>query len=312
MPATHFLIDGRRVEFDDPRLEGMFPRAYIELVKSERPWTGKPSVTQLLLGTREAFLRIVTDYGVEPDGAAYRVLGTLGHAVLAESALDPAEIQLVEGDETGTADVLERHGDGWWLTDYKVWGSFKVMQALGAAVEKRQVEELGKPVFFKNGNPKTRNVVVLDPSRADPGEVVMQLNRYASKVEAEKRLRVDRLMLCMIVRDGGTQSARARGIDKHVYYVEVPRLERAQVDGAFEERGHALLQALQAHRELVESGWPAEKALTEAMPPICSDKENWGGKKCLDGYCPVAAACARYGGHPRAAEILGPRETEEF
>ena len=48
----------------------------------QRPWTGTPSTTQLIKGTREAFLEITKEYAASPDSFAFAFIGTKAHARL--------------------------------------------------------------------------------------------------------------------------------------------------------------------------------------------------------------------------------------
>ena len=54
----------------------------LRLIAEQREWTGIPSTTQLLKGTREAYLELTEDYILDPQGTLFRVHGTKAHALL--------------------------------------------------------------------------------------------------------------------------------------------------------------------------------------------------------------------------------------
>ncbi|MBI3334035.1 hypothetical protein HYZ97_00970 [Candidatus Pacearchaeota archaeon] len=85
------------------------------IAKGEREWTGNPSTTQLLNGTRLEYLRLTRDYYIDPKSMAYAFLGTKVHKELEIKGQD-VDATLVErqlGDEiTGTPDLYEVD-EGW-------------------------------------------------------------------------------------------------------------------------------------------------------------------------------------------------------
>jgi N-acetylmuramoyl-L-alanine amidase len=83
--------------------------------------------------------------------------------------------------------------------------------------------------------------------------------------------------LDIYVRDGGVQAAQARGVDKLIYYVTMPRLPDEEVLSYFMGKKVALLEALENNE----------------VPPMCSEEDRWGGIRC-ERYCDVARHCAGY------------------
>lgn len=285
MPLVGFICpDNGRICVSDCLKEGgcrmkdrCATRSYLRLASSQRPWTGKPSTTQLIAGTMCSFLKIVTDYYVSPDQRAFMIHGTKGHANLEsqedEYSLLEEKFDGIDTDETGIADVLEVEKGLSTLVDYKTSGSYKVAKALGMVV----IEEPIPGQFFKQGPrkglQKTKKVLTHDQKAVDMWEWEWQLNKY--RIEFEKRgLPVDRMKIQCIVRDGNTFIARSRGVYRNVYYFNVRRIPDEEVFEYFALKRKALLKALK------QGFWN--------LP--CNEKENWGGVKC-QSYCEVAEFC---------------------
>jgi hypothetical protein len=285
--------DGSRVEIAQAMEKGLlspfYPRPFLEMCAQEREWTGEPSTTQLINGTRLEYLKLTTDYALDPSDMAFAALGTRTHKMLEDiqTRLTFNEEKMHQDDISGIVDLLELQPDGsWWLEDYKTWGSFKVGKALGLVKRERPVlDEAGAPVLLKSGpnkgKPKTAAYYVQDPAKVDMEDVIWQLNRYRLMSEAALREPVRALKTFIFVRDGGTYMAKNRGIDRTTYYLDVPFREDRVVRQYFEAKKEALLGALGRRR----------------MPPRCSDYECWDGRRCL-GYCPVADACRAEGDNP--------------
>ena len=163
--------DNERIEVADCLKEGgcrmgtrCATRSYLQLVRRERPWTGKPSTTQLIQGTMCAFLKITRDYATHPDSRAFMIHGTKGHGNLegadGEYSFLEERFDGENTDITGIADVLEIELNYAILVDYKTSGSFKVAKALGF-----YVDEEGTGEFYKSGKrkgeEKTRKVPIV-------------------------------------------------------------------------------------------------------------------------------------------------------
>ena len=254
-------------------------RRYLQLVRKERPWKGKPSTTQLIAGTMHAFLKLTKDYALSPDDRAFLIHGTKGHAVL-EAADD--EYSLIEekfsGDDTditGIADVLEVENGKTILSDDKTSGSYKVAKALGFFVEDDPTGEVYKSGKRK-GEQKTRKVLKRDDSKIDRYDWELQLGKY--RMEYEKRgFKPDEVRIQCTVRDGNTWIARSRGVFRNVYYFKINILSDEVLNEYFNRKKANLFLAL-------KQGYWNE---------ICDAKENWDGVKCAH-YCEVAEFC-KYG-----------------
>ena len=299
---------GERLEVDRVLKEGLmadeYPAAYLAMCAQQRKWTGVPSVTQLINGIRESFLRIVTDWAMDPDDSAFMVLGSKGHARLERAAeltefAQHAELVLSEADITGIADSLEETPDSrLGMTDYKTWGSYRVAKALGYVEEwVPMVDQNGAPVLLQSGKNRGQQRTTVqhrvDKDAADLFDVTWQLNAYRKMAEKLLQRPIEWLRVFAIVRDGGTYLAKQRGIDRKTYYIDVPFKTDEEVDAFFKPRGEQLVQAVNTYHDLVAGGMSPEKALIHTMPERCSARENWDGRKC-DGYCPVADVCRKY------------------
>src|SRR3990167_8265055 len=191
-------------------------RSYLQLASKDRIWTGKPSTTQLISGTLQAFLKLTKEYSISPDSRAFMI--------------------------TGTADILESELGKNIIIDTKVSGSFKVAKALGFYVEDEDTGEIYKS-GKKKGQPKTRKILKRDDSKRDVRDWQLQTCKYAIEFE-KKCFRIDEIRIQAIVRDGNTYIARSRGVFRNVYFFKIDRLLDAEVRVYFERKRIALLTAL--------------------------------------------------------------------
>lgn len=242
----------------------------LRLIAEQRPWTGKPSTTQLLKGTREAYLEIIWDDLIEdPKDQLFRILGTKGHAILEPYAINElAEIRLQDENATGAFDLYDPENQT--LYDYKTWGSYKVMKALGIEVVEVETDEIYKQ-GPKKGQKKTKKET--KQGTPDMKDTELQINHYRIMLE-EVGHPVKEMYVEAIVRDGGTYMATSRGITENGYLIPVKRLPDNEVKEYFEAKNKALMTALE----------------TKIMPSICSSEERWEDKKCKD-FCRVACHC---------------------
>lgn len=254
-------------------------RSYLHLVSRERKWTGKPSTTQLIRGTLEAFLLLTKDYSVSPDSRAFMLHGTKGHAILEGSEDDLSFLeQAFSGEtvnETGMADVIEIEDGLSVLADYKTSGSYKVAKALGFKVVEKESPEIYKS-GKRAGQHKTIKELIRSPEYEDRWEWELQLNKY--RIEWEKipgNKKIDKLKIQCVARDGSTFIARSRGIFRNVYYFMIRIMPDNEVLEYFRIKREALLRAMK----------------TNTTPKICDKKENWDGLKCAR-FCAVAEFCS--------------------
>jgi len=310
--------NGEKLLVDEVLEKGLlnehFPESYLTMCAKEREWTGKPSTTQLINGSRYEYLRLLTPYAIDPSECAFMIIGTRAHSKL--ELLAPvgsvAELQIPNDEISGIADLLETYKNGLnVLTDYKTWGSYKVALALGLKKQKRPAkDENGVPILYQRsgpgytkGDPKMEDFYVKDPDAVDMYEIELQLNRYRLGIEAYYGITIDRLRAFIMVRDGGTVTATSRGIDKNTYFIEVKMLENDYVMNYFNRKRKALLDCMNGfaadmQEKYININSYADMQATEAdydilrnnCPPVCDKRESWNSRRC-NGYCPVADVC---------------------
>lgn len=246
----------------------------------EREWSGVASTTQLLNGTMMEYLKLTQPYYVNPQTRAFMLAGSKHHKALEEIAKElnlPAEIPL--SIDRDIFDLLEFEGKELVLTDYKLWGSFRVAKALG-------IEQIGKQpdpsgVVYKSsgkwgkaGSPKMVPVFKENPDKAERWEAELQLNRYRVMLE-ELGLTIHKMRIQATVRDGGIAIAYGRGVFKNIYKIPVKFLDDMDVLGYFTVKDANLKLAL-------ASGW--------TIP--CSKEECWEDMRCKR-YCDVWNYCPK-------------------
>lgn len=290
MPATHFRCPDQEIIpmqecLTKCRMSNrcMTKNTLYVIAAGQRTWNGTPSTTQLLKGTREAFLHITKDFAIAPEDQAYSLLGTMHHALLAQPETGESinEIQLQgDSDISGMTDLIEPDEDNpgfHIITDYKTYGSYRVAKILGIESYKEPHPTLKydrSGAWGKKGDPKMIKKFRENPDKVDNLDEVLQLNKYRRLAEANG-LRISKLYLQITVRDGGIRQALDRGVVKKVYYpVNIPIIENVPIDSYFSQRRDLLIKAL----------------TTNTIPEPCTDRENWEGRKCEE-YCDVASFC---------------------
>jgi len=306
---------GEKISVEDAingALSEFYPMPYIMMCASEREWKGKPSTTQLINGTRLEFLRILTPYAIDPDDQAFRIIGTRGHGKL-ENFAPPesfAELQMSEDEISGIADLLEKSGDEWVITDYKTWGSYKVGLALGLEKKQRpKFDQDGNPEVYKSsgkwgkaGSQKTETYYEPNPDKVSIPETELQINRYRYAIEKAMGITISKMKVFCIARDGGTFAARNNGVFKNTFFIDIKELDPVHVQTYFTQKRDALLNALNdyensytaKHGKSWQEGEPDDELIKELAPPICNKVENWDGRRC-EKYCSVSEACSKLG-----------------
>jgi len=232
---------------------------YLRFAAENRDWRG---VTPSMAGNgpRIHLLQEQTWFTVDPYSRAFACLGVHTHDNLSNNKLTNnvlAEERMVDPTSRGTMDLLEE--DEFWdgkylLTDYKSWGSYKVMKAMGL------VKDRGAKEWY------------VDPEKADMRETDLQVNRYRITAE-ENGFPVSRMRVQVIPRDANTLTATGRGIVRPVYIIPVKQLPDERVLTYYRKLGEAVEKGL-------ETGWA----------PRCGPWECWDGRRC-NGYCDVSPAC---------------------
>lgn len=234
-----------------------------------------PSVTELISGTREVFLKHTTNYSVRPDDLLFAAHGSALHK-LSEEASDQdtiTELRLDNGEYTGQIDA---YGKGlvdegkFSLVDMKVTSSYKAMKVLGLYKVDVPTGEVYK-TGAKKGQPKTRKEFREGGVR-DLFEWAVQVNAYRMLLE-EAGHKVDSMFIQMLIRDYSLKTAGERGIDRPTYLVKINKIS-----------DHWLKLWLKTKAKRLQT------AMDTGITKSCSSRETWKGRKC-NGYCPVAEQC---------------------
>jgi len=307
MPAKWFIDGDTKVLIEDV-LSGKvkmdnFPLAYLKEVAS-RGWDGSLHVTDLYNGARETFLKHTTFYSVHPDKAAFAVAGTLKHAALENEEDDFSELSIEYKGIKGTLDLVEEQPNGeLWLVDYKNQGAFAVRKFMGWV--KTYVEELdtqGIPVRFKSGKRKGeikyKSHWVLDPSKADKTQYEYQLNIYRKAIEESLDVKIAKMRIFFILRDGGLAATVNQGLSRNTYYLDVDFLDDEVIDSYIEERSDLKIKInnfLESENTDAKQRFELLKKLT---PEMCTNKERWYDKdtgiyKKCENYCDVREICGK-------------------
>ena len=163
MPATKFVCpDGQRVGITDclrscPK-RCMFLPTLRAVAKSLDRKLSEPTVTELIAGTRETFLKKTTDYAVDPASVLYALHGQAIHSINERHTQGAilSEERLKDDITSGQFDLFGKilDADDGVLGDLKVTSSFKLMKALGIYKQKVDTGEVYKS-GLKKGQPKS-------------------------------------------------------------------------------------------------------------------------------------------------------------
>lgn len=242
-------------------------------IAEQREWTGKPSTTQCLRGTREAYLMLTHNYAIDPKSMMFALLGTQTHANLEHGMEegDLGEQRLDDGVSTGAFDFYSPENGG-TLFDYKTYSSYVVGKYLGIKSHKVLVGH------YKNGKPRYKTVYTQGNARLD-FDLAVQMNDYRMKIEKCLKLPVSHMVCEMIVRDGGTYMATSRGVTERAYLIEVGKISDRWMERYMKKKSESLIKALDS----------------KTVPPPCKSHECWSGNKC-EKFCPVNKWCDAYNG----------------
>ena len=236
----------------------------------------EPTVTELLCGTRETYLKKTTDYAVDPVQQLYAIHGSAVHTIN-EGFTDGnmlSEERLADDVTSGKFDLYGQIIDfnDKTLGDFKVTSSYKLMRALGyykVDVPTGEVYKTG----LKKGQPKTKKEWRTDGVR-HVLEWAIQLNYYRILLE-QRGFEVKDMKIQAFVRDFNLRIAAERNIISPLYIININKISDHWVKLYMETKARRLKEALE----------------TKTLPPVCSPKERWNDRKCLD-YCTVAGHCS--------------------
>jgi hypothetical protein len=293
MPATRFICpSGKSVKICEclehcrEKERCMFLPTLRAIADSLNRKVEGATVTELLAGTRETYLKKTTEYAVRPQDQLYAIHGTAFHAVN-EGYTDGnmlSEERLRDNVTSGKFDLYGEilSGEDNTLGDFKVTSSYKLMRALGIYKKDVPTGETYKS-GLKKGQPKTRKEFCYDGVRFIM-DWALQLNYYRILLEAQG-LKVGRMVIQAMCRDFGLRIAAERGIHEPVQLIPVRKISDCWITRYMLEKTARLTKALE----------------TNSLPEVCSSKERWHDKKCQE-YCPVAGKC------PYGQAVLAKRD----
>ncbi len=293
MPATKFICpDGKRIDIAEclsscPNQQRcMFLPTLRAVAKSLDRKISEPTVTELIAGTRETFLKKMTDYAVDPASILYALHGQAVHSINERHTQGSilSEERLKDEITSGQFDLFGKilDADDGVLGDLKVTSSFKLMKALGIYKQKVDTGEIYKS-GLKKGQPKFRSELRFDGVR-NLLDWAIQLNYYCMLLE-RAGFKVNRMVIQALCRDSGLRIAQERGISKSVYIIPINKISDCWLNRYFQHKAKLLSKAM----------------ATKTLPPICSFRERWGNRKCL-GYCSAREHC------PYAQKITATKE----
>ncbi len=296
MPATKFICpDGQRINIEEC-LRGcpnnqrcMFLPTLRAVAKSLDRKISEPTVTELIAGTRETFLKKTTDYAVDPASVLYALQGQAVHSINERHTQGSilSEERLKDEITSGQFDLFGKilDADDGVLGDLKITSSFKLMRALGIYKQKVPTGEVYK-TGLKKGQPKFKAELRYDGVR-DLLDWAIQLNAYRILLE-RAGFKVNRMVIEALCRDSGLRIANERGITKSVYIIPINKISDCWLTRYFQHKAKALCEAINSN----------------TLPPVCSFRERWGNRKCL-GYCTARENC------PYAQQITVKKEVME-
>ena len=293
MPATKFICpDGKRIDIADclstcPNNQRcMFLPTLRAVAKSLDRQISEPTVTELISGTRETFLKKTTDYAVDPASILYALHGQAVHSINERHTQGNilSEERLKDEITSGQFDLFGKiiDTDDGVLGDLKITSSFKLMKALGIYKVKVDTGEVYKS-GLKKGQPKFKTELRFDGVR-DLLDWSIQLNAYRMLLE-QAGFKVNRMVIQAICRDSGLRIAQERGISKSVYIIPINKISDHWLQLYFHHKAKALRDAINSN----------------TLPPVCSFRERWGNRKCL-GYCAARENC------PYAQKLTATKE----
>ena len=282
MPATEFVCpNGDRIKITDclekcPQGQRcMFLPTLRAIAKSLERNISEPTVTELIAGIRETYLKRTTEYAVDPLGVLYALQGQAIHTIH-ENCTEGnilSEIRLKDAITSGKFDLYGKildENDG-VLGDLKVTSSYKLMKALGIYKVDVPTGEVYKS-GARQGQPKYRKEFRYDGVK-DHFDWSVQLNYYRMLLE-DAGFKVNKMIIQAICRDSNLRTSAERGIDKTVYLIPINRISDHWLKSFFSKKAVLLNMALFENK----------------LPPVCKPEERWNDRKCT-GYCAARENC---------------------
>lgn len=300
MPATKFICpNGQRIRIADclcscPNQQRcMFLPTLRAVANSLDRKISEPTVTELIAGVRETYLKKTSTYAVDPASILYALHGQAIHSINEQQTQGAilSEERLKDDITSGQFDLYGKilDADKGVLGDLKITSSFKLMKALGIYKIKVDTGEVYKS-GLKKGQSKFKTELRFDGVR-DLLDWSIQLNYYRLLLE-RAGFKISRMYIQAICRDVSLRIAAERGIDKPVYIIPINKISDHWLNRYFQHKAKLLREAM----------------ATKTLPPVCSFRERWGNRKCLD-YCAARENCP----YAQKLQTTRPKETaEEF
>ena len=235
----------------------------------------KPSVTELISGTRETYLKKTQPYAVDPMQQLYAVHGTAVHTIQEghNEGNIIAEERLADDITSGKFDLYGQIVDlsDNTLGDYKVTSSYKLMKALGyykVDVPTGEVYKTG----LKKGQPRTRKEWRTDGVK-HVLEWAIQLNYYRILLE-QAGFKVKDMVIQALCRDYSLRMAAERNITRPLYLIKINKISDHWIRWYMSAKAKKLKRSMSEHH----------------LPARCSARERWHDRKC-QSYCDVAEFC---------------------
>ena len=241
----------------------------------------EPTVTELIAGVRETYLKKTADYAINPQKTLYALHGQAVHTINENCTEGEilSEVRLKDAVTSGKFDMYgkildEEEGV---LGDLKVTSSYKLMKALGIYKVDVPTGEVYK-TGARKGEAKTRKELRYDGVR-HVMDWAIQLNYYRMLLE-KAGFTVKRMVIQALCRDSSLRMSAERGIERPLYLIPIGKISDRWLTRYFTAKAKRLQDALK----------------TKTLPPICSARERWHNRKCLE-YCDARKHC------PYAQEI---------
>lgn len=282
MTATEFICpNGSKVKITDclnkcvMKQRCMFLPTLRAIAESLDRKIVEPTVTELLCGIRETYLKKTTDYSVDPMQQLYALHGSAVHTInegFTEGNI-LSEERLADEVTSGKFDLYGQIIDlsDKSLGDYKITSSYKLMRALGyykVDVPTGEVYKTG----IKKGQPKTKKEWRTDGVRYIL-DWAIQVNYYRILLE-QRGFKVESMKIQAFCRDFSLRIAEERNIRKQVYIININKISDYWIKLYMETKAKRLKEAL-------DEG---------CLPHICTSKERWNDRKCKE-YCVVVENC---------------------
>lgn len=282
MPATKFICPtGQHVSIEKcleactMRERCMFLPTLRAVAKSLDRGLPEATVTELLAGTRETYLKKTADYAVDPQSVLYALHGQAVHTINENHTEGDilSEIRLNDQVTSGKFDLYGKilSDEEGVLGDLKVTSSYKIAKAFGIYKVDVPTGEVYK-TGAKKGQPKTRKEFRYDGVR-HVMDWAIQLNYYRMLLEASG-FEVKRMVIQAMCRDVNLRTASERGIDRPIYMIPINRISDCWLVRYFTKKAALLAKAMQSRQ----------------MPPVCTARERWNNRKCLE-YCDARGEC---------------------